>query len=463
MALLKAVLPGETHRSVGKSPFEALLRGPAQSVLLGLKLLLAAPLQEVSFSDVFLLRLLQRSASLSRPLRLLVALLLEELPRVNLSHKLLRTGALDFGDFLCIPGSVLFDSGPRGEASSAAELRTLWMRRHARPPPSLSNPNSEGADFVVERVATATASPSGQPLCQKRLDEEEAPSSAGAAPNAGCSSRAAVSRIRQNPSSSAALDAEDCGEASLAVFAAPAPLLRLKKHALPSESADSRSSASCVSPKTGVLPTRPSFSLAQTEATSSLAQPETTSSRRLPGWQLSAPALPEDSEDSGPRVVFSWSDAVWRLQVERSLEDRSLCALATGGACLCREVLVVDVQTDEALRRKVGEAQQLFGAARGVGSGGGSSFQQHSSVSSSRQRRRVEALRKFVLRSIRLPQTTEQTREVNRLARAQSGFVPIGSVRYGESRHMALLFKVRLCSAFCFPLLSARNVAELRV
>ncbi|PHJ15302.1 tyrosine kinase-like protein, partial [Cystoisospora suis] len=66
--------------------------------------------------------------------------------------------------------------------------------------------------------------------------------------------------------------------------------------------------------------------------------------------------------------------------------------------------------------------------------------------------RKIELLRRMVLRNIK-PACTgygEQRDEVRRLASNEDGFVYLGDIKHGESRHMALLFKV-LCDAAQIP------------
>ncbi|KAL8426938.1 hypothetical protein Efla_004491 [Eimeria flavescens] len=106
------------------------------------------------------------------------------------------------------------------------------------------------------------------------------------------------------------------------------------------------------------------------------------------------------------------------------------------------EVLVVDVQTDGALRRRISEAQQLVGYCPVGGPRGG--------PPASRQRRRVEALKRLVLKAIRAPANPAERAEVNKAAEAECGFVSLGAVRFGGSRHRALLFKV-LCDSVGIP------------
>ena len=92
-----------------------------------------------------------------------------------------------------------------------------------------------------------------------------------------------------------------------------------------------------------------------------------------------------------------------------------------------REILVVDVQTDHALRRHINKAAELrkqFPVERDF----------------------VQELRKFIQRRIHF-ETPETKSSILKLAKSREGFVHIGDVRSGaQSRHLAILFKT-LCDA----------------
>ena len=92
-----------------------------------------------------------------------------------------------------------------------------------------------------------------------------------------------------------------------------------------------------------------------------------------------------------------------------------------------REIIVVDVQTDHALRRHINKAMELRKEC-------------------SNERIYVAELRKFIQRRVFFE--TQDTRgTLSKLARARGGFLHIGDVRSGaHSRHFAILFKT-LCDA----------------
>ena len=93
----------------------------------------------------------------------------------------------------------------------------------------------------------------------------------------------------------------------------------------------------------------------------------------------------------------------------------------------CREIIVVDVQTDHALRRHINKATELR-----------KEFPE--------ERVFVQELKKFVHRRVHFESADTRGTILN-LARARQGFVHIGDVRVGaHSRHMAILFKT-LCDA----------------
>jgi serine/threonine protein kinase len=92
-----------------------------------------------------------------------------------------------------------------------------------------------------------------------------------------------------------------------------------------------------------------------------------------------------------------------------------------------REIIVVDVQTDHALRRHINKATELK--------------KQYNN-----ERLFIQELKKFIQRRLHF-ETTETTGTVFRQAVSRGGFVHIGDVRSGaQSRHCAILFKT-LCDA----------------
>jgi len=93
----------------------------------------------------------------------------------------------------------------------------------------------------------------------------------------------------------------------------------------------------------------------------------------------------------------------------------------------CREIIVVDVQTDHVLRRHINKATEL-----------------HKQFPN--ERMFVQELKKFIHRRLHF-EVPETTGTILSLARSKQGFVHIGDVRVGaHSRHFAILFKT-LCDA----------------
>ena len=94
---------------------------------------------------------------------------------------------------------------------------------------------------------------------------------------------------------------------------------------------------------------------------------------------------------------------------------------------ILREMIVVDVQTDHALRRHINKAIELR--------------REHPN-----ERSFADELRKLVLRRVQ-PETPETKNVICKMAKSSEGFVHIGDVRSGaNSRHYAILFKT-LCDA----------------
>ena len=92
-----------------------------------------------------------------------------------------------------------------------------------------------------------------------------------------------------------------------------------------------------------------------------------------------------------------------------------------------REIVVVDVQTDHALRRHINKAIELKRQFAG-------------------EREYIEELRKYIQRRLFF-ETNETKGSVFRIAKSREGFVHIGDIRNGaSSRHFAILFKT-LCDA----------------
>jgi serine/threonine protein kinase len=92
-----------------------------------------------------------------------------------------------------------------------------------------------------------------------------------------------------------------------------------------------------------------------------------------------------------------------------------------------REIVVVDIQTDHALRRHINKAVEL----------------RRDSVN---DQTFVRDLRKYILRRVHF-ETPDTAGTVLEMAKANAGFVHIGDVRSGaQSRHFAILFKT-LCDA----------------
>ncbi|CDJ44179.1 hypothetical protein ETH_00038665, partial [Eimeria tenella] len=102
--LLRQLVPQEAQRAVGAPPLLQLLRGPPHWVLLSLRQLFLRQFGEVCMTEISLLQQLADSSSTSPLLRLLLALLLEELPRCSTTYKYRALGALEPTDLLCLPG-----------------------------------------------------------------------------------------------------------------------------------------------------------------------------------------------------------------------------------------------------------------------------------------------------------------------------------------------------------------------
>ena len=94
---------------------------------------------------------------------------------------------------------------------------------------------------------------------------------------------------------------------------------------------------------------------------------------------------------------------------------------------VCREIIVVDVQTDHVLRRHINKATELR-------------------KQFPNERIFVQELKKFIQRRLHF-EIPETKGTIFSLARSKQGFVHIGDVRVGaQSRHFAILFKT-LCDA----------------
>jgi serine/threonine protein kinase len=97
------------------------------------------------------------------------------------------------------------------------------------------------------------------------------------------------------------------------------------------------------------------------------------------------------------------------------------------GGEILREIVVVDVQTDHALRRHINKATELKRQFAG-------------------DREYIEELRKYIQRRLFF-ETNDTKGSVFRIAKSREGFVHIGDIRNGaSSRHFAILFKT-LCDA----------------
>ncbi|PFH32263.1 hypothetical protein BESB_015810 [Besnoitia besnoiti] len=131
--LLSLFFPRDSHSYVGKTPLQPLLRSYPQDILVALKYILSSHyLPLLSFPDIYTLQQLHLSPHLSPSLRLLLSVIFEELPRINMTYKYQQYGILGFDENLCHPGKILFDGGPGCQAIHAAEFRVFWMRRHGR-------------------------------------------------------------------------------------------------------------------------------------------------------------------------------------------------------------------------------------------------------------------------------------------------------------------------------------------
>ena len=444
-------------------------------------------------AEICLLQQLQRCSSITPLLRLLLSLLLEDLPSCSPTYKYHSMGALDSDDLLCVPGVVLYDGGPQCPATSAAEFRVLWERRHSS---CSSNRHSNAAAAAAALPAAAPAKskaegggPRGPPTsvfdllpttepCRRPLpikDKGDPPATAAAAVAAAGAQDPHFSSPQRNPTKGPSSHQQEQktigGPSGAPLFATPAPLNRMKRAppglggralagSLESEAPAANTEVGGGAPggggplQGGGSLRGPSVDL-DGDGSEGIASPCAVSPHDLRGAPLLGPPSPFSSGSSSSstvffsqqhqqqqqRLIYSWEDAEWLQSVESCLSDVVLqggpCKSRgpQGGPCTCREVLVVDVQTDGALRRRVSEAQKLVGYSPvGGGPRGG--------PPASRQRRRVEAIKRLVLKAIRAPSNSAERMEINRIAETQYGFVPLGAVRFGESRHRALLFKV---------------------
>ncbi|XP_026190401.1 uncharacterized protein LOC113146637 [Cyclospora cayetanensis] len=407
-SLLRSFVGRESHRFICCSPLFPLLRGPPQCVLLGLKLLYFSGLSELSMADLSMLQQLQQSSSTSPMLRLLLSLLLEEFPLSNPTYKYAATGALDTVDLLCLPGVLLYDGGPNCPATSAAEFRVLWERKHngscsinsgrtaaaTSAGPSTTAPSSLKRDGGLKGPPANSVFDLLPPAVSCRRPpvsyRGEAPAAAAATTRAAhdppfCSPQ--TDSARRSSSSQQPKDVG--GHTGAPLFATPAPLNRMKRPP-PSVIGGLPFGASCGSldpealgacaegggaPAVGGGPSMRGFSVdAEGEGSDGTPSRLTVSpgdSRAPPlvgppsafSSVSSCSAFP--SQQPQEQLVYCWEDADWLRAVERCLGGFELqgasCSSrgSQGGPCCCREVLVVDVQTDGALRRRVSEAQQM--------------------------------------------------------------------------------------------------------
>ena len=135
------------------------------------------------------------------------------------------------------------------------------------------------------------------------------------------------------------------------------------------------------------------------------------------------------THESVDRVFGQWDVA----DSESDSEDpstpikRSPISSSDSTEPVIREIIVVDIQTDHALRRHINKALELR-------------REFHS------ERQYVIELRKFVHKRLHY-ETAETKGSIFKLAQSKEGFVHIGEVRNGaSSRHFAILFKT-LCDA----------------
>ncbi|KAL8274039.1 hypothetical protein Esti_002038 [Eimeria stiedai] len=479
--LLRSFVSKETHRFVGMSPLSLLLGGPPQCILMGLKLLHASRLSEVSMAEVSLLQQLQQSSSTTPLLRLLLSVLLEELPRCSATFKYACMGALDPDDLLCLPGVVLYDGGPRCPAVSAAEFRVLWERRHSGSSSSSKAAaaakgreegealKAEGFPVSVLDLLPPTRRHSRRPLMRDRAPLSQPATTAAATTTAAAAVATAPGQDPYNSPQRAPgrgpSEQQRPGKAGGGpFFATPAPLNKMKRPPLAfgGPLGKARCPGAEAQASAGPMEGKGAPAAAGVGASSQRGGGGPHFFRGPPGdiyadgseGTLSPCAIsPQDAHGGGPlggggpsgfssdsscaaafsqqqqqQLVYAWEDEDWMRVVESCLGEaelqQGLCSSRgpQGGPCCCREVLVVDVQTDGALRRRVSEAQQLVGYCPVGGPRGG--------PPASRQRRRVEVLKRLVLKSIRAPSNPAESLEVVRAAEAQCGFVSLGAVRW---------------------------------
>eukprot|EP00917_Polyrhabdina_sp_WS-2016_P000381 GHVP01000838.1.p1 GENE.GHVP01000838.1~~GHVP01000838.1.p1 ORF type:complete len:1405 (-),score=274.46 GHVP01000838.1:2248-6462(-) len=122
-------------------------------------------------------------------------------------------------------------------------------------------------------------------------------------------------------------------------------------------------------------------------------------------------------------------------------DDRNTASPSVAcGECECREVVVVDIGVDSNLRDLISKAKVIYS-------------------NSPTPRKFVSDLRKFVSTSIKFrPGETEGSLplEIRSQARQNFGFILLGDIKIGISRHKAFLFKV-LCDSVGVPCRLVRN------
>ena len=159
-----------------------------------------------------------------------------------------------------------------------------------------------------------------------------------------------------------------------------------------------------------------------------------------PSNRTNALSTPDSRFDGTPPIDDFTSDIVDRvfnnMQIPVEIVDSSGAVTPKQRApvnkvvdsdVVCREIIVVDVQTDHVLRRHINKATELR-------------------KQFPNERVFVQELKKFIHRRLHF-ETPETKGTILSLARSRQGFVHIGDVRVGaQSRHFAILFKT-LCDA----------------